>query len=660
MILSVSVHLMGFLLLQLYRELSKAPDPAAELASAVSLARKFAELQQEHAAQAKELAEYEEEFAGLKNQDVTIRRLEERIAELEEAAESGDGAGMAAREAELVKAEEAARRAAAEAEANAEARVRAAREEVESLQHALDSAQSALFEARRAGEEEAAALQAEADVAAAEADRATARAEAAERALAEATGGSSGGGGGDGDERGSSNAATRIVELETELARRDADTAALRGEVAQWEHTVQELREAHDEALARVQLQVADRDRKVGELQAELSSRPSPEEVDALRGKVRMLERLHFNVEGDSAGDGSHVGADAPTRADGGEDGIPEAVVRRVRQLDDTVTKLRREVAATKESLEQREAELEAARAQLAQRDELVARLEADLSSRVDAAVDASREQEAGAPTAGPSPGASPSSPARSPAAGAPGGMSSEAGRLMAVLSASSATPEGSGGRVPGRGGAHVSASARGAADVDAAMSGSLADILRSQRDRYKARLDQAEAEAEKLRRDVEEQRANAATLKQHNVQLFQKVRYLESFDGKGAKAPSSTPRDTSTRRSGSSTPGGAGVDVEGGAGGGGAELADYERPYSREFEDSVSPFAAFRKREQSRRYQRLSAADKITLGGGRLCMGSKTVRNFMLFYALALHLLVFVTLYHFTHFNHSHCERSK
>lgn len=53
------------------------------------------------------------------------------------------------------------------------------------------------------------------------------------------------------------------------------------------------------------------------------------------------------------------------------------------------------------------------------------------------------------------------------------------------------------------------------------------------------------------------------------------------------------------------------------------------------------------------RRYGNLSAAEKITLNSTRLFMASKFARTFVFFYSVALHCLVFATLYHFTHVAH-------
>jgi hypothetical protein len=49
---------------------------------------------------------------------------------------------------------------------------------------------------------------------------------------------------------------------------------------------------------------------------------------------------------------------------------------------------------------------------------------------------------------------------------------------------------------------------------------------------------------------------------------------------------------------------------------------------------------------EKQERYKGLNTAEKVTLHTGRFFLANKYSRTFIFFYALALHLLVFLTLY--------------
>eukprot|EP01025_Chloroclados_australasicus_P032638 TRINITY_DN3307_c0_g3_i2.p1 TRINITY_DN3307_c0_g3~~TRINITY_DN3307_c0_g3_i2.p1 ORF type:complete len:488 (-),score=74.76 TRINITY_DN3307_c0_g3_i2:63-1526(-) len=70
--------------LEIYKALYEAPDPAPALQLTLQSATKLTELEALCKKQAQELEEFRAEAKHIKNQDVTIRRLEERILELTE------------------------------------------------------------------------------------------------------------------------------------------------------------------------------------------------------------------------------------------------------------------------------------------------------------------------------------------------------------------------------------------------------------------------------------------------------------------------------------------------------------------------------------------------------------------------------------------------
>lgn len=112
--------------LSLYRALYAAPDPANALRRAGRDTIRCRELGAENAKLAAELRNYDGEFAQLKNQELTIRKLEDALRDAEREADS--------------KAEERASQRATEAEREAEARVDAARERERALERRLQQA----------------------------------------------------------------------------------------------------------------------------------------------------------------------------------------------------------------------------------------------------------------------------------------------------------------------------------------------------------------------------------------------------------------------------------------------------------------------------------------------------------------------------------------
>ena len=76
--------------LDLYQKLYEAPDPAPALALAFETASRATDLEAQCKKMAQELAEYRAESAQIKNQDLTVRKLEERVRQLEAHAEEKD------------------------------------------------------------------------------------------------------------------------------------------------------------------------------------------------------------------------------------------------------------------------------------------------------------------------------------------------------------------------------------------------------------------------------------------------------------------------------------------------------------------------------------------------------------------------------------------
>jgi len=62
-------------------------------------------------------------------------------------------------------------------------------------------------------------------------------------------------------------------------------------------------------------------------------------------------------------------------------------------------------------------------------------------------------------------------------------------------------------------------------------------------------------------------------------------------------------------------------------------------------------------RKEKQRRYSSLTLAEKVTLFTSRFFLSNKYARNFIFFYVLMLHMLVFSTLFHFVHTNHAKCH---
>jgi len=147
---------------------------------------------------------------------------------------------------------------------------------------------------------------------------------------------------------------------------------------------------------------------------------------------------------------------------------------------------------------------------------------------------------------------------------------------------------------------------------------GSMLQIVCSQRDRFRTRIQELETELSKVHVQLERAKAETMAMRSDNVKLFEKIKYLQSY------------AELSKQRSPS--------DIE--------ATGELENRYGSLYEESVNPFNVFNKKEKDIQYSKLSPADKVTLLGSRFFLANKYTRTFLFFYSILLHLLVMFSLY--------------
>eukprot|EP00898_Chlorokybus_atmophyticus_P007204 jgi/Chlat1/7485/Chrsp60S07002 len=286
--------------LSVYQLLYEAPDPAPALATASEECARTGELERENHRMRMELEEYRAESANLKNQQVTIRRLEERNRLLE--------AQMEDKVREMVEMRQ------RTMEADSQKQVDAVREREAQLQRQVEEAkdmlaamQSQLFELKTQSDEERAARQAELDMVLAEVDRAQARMLAMEREKLELKSKL------DQTQLGDTSQMAPKSDWESDRDSLEADAAAKERTISQLHQQISELeesilveREAHKQALQDLHQEVTSKDRRLQRLQAEL--------VSELRRQVKLLQAVGYNsIEEDWALAGEGTAAATPT-----------------------------------------------------------------------------------------------------------------------------------------------------------------------------------------------------------------------------------------------------------------------------------------------------------------------------------------------------------
>uniref|UniRef100_A0AAX7TDJ9 Protein CASP n=1 Tax=Astatotilapia calliptera TaxID=8154 RepID=A0AAX7TDJ9_ASTCA len=138
----------------------------------------------------------------------------------------------------------------------------------------------------------------------------------------------------------------------------------------------------------------------------------------------------------------------------------------------------------------------------------------------------------------------------------------------------------------------------------------SLLSIISSQRERFRSRNQELEAESRSMQQTMQALQNELDSLRADNIKLYEKIKFLQSYPGRAGGSD-----DTVMR-------------------------------YSSQYEERLDPFASFSKRERQRRYLSLSPWDKATLGLGRVILSNKMARTIAFFYTLFLHCLVFLVLY--------------
>ncbi|KAK3366039.1 CASP C terminal-domain-containing protein [Lasiosphaeria ovina] len=177
--------------------------------------------------------------------------------------------------------------------------------------------------------------------------------------------------------------------------------------------------------------------------------------------------------------------------------------------------------------------------------------------------------------------------------------------------------------------------------------------MITAQRDRFKKRNAQLEQELSECNRNMSQLRQEIAALQKDNLNLYEKTRYVSTYNR-------AAPTSSSSSSAYASNPNPSTVSVGGGSSGNPGIVLDR---YRKAYESNISPFAAFRGRESARAYKRMSLPERIVYSVTRMVLASRTSRNLFAIYCVALHLLVFFSLYwlgtinvdtHASHLSHS------
>uniref|UniRef100_A0A8D1DCX6 Protein CASP n=1 Tax=Sus scrofa TaxID=9823 RepID=A0A8D1DCX6_PIG len=548
--------------LNVYKRLIDVPDPvpALDLGQQLQLkVQRLHDIETENQKLRETLDEYNKEFAEVKNQEVTIKALKEKIREYEQTLKNQAETIALEKEQKLQNDFAEKERKLQETQMSTTSKLEEAEHKVQTLQTALEKTRTELFDLKTKYDEEITAKADEIEMIMTDLERANQRAEVAQREAETLR-----------EQLSSANHSLQLASqiqkapdveqaievltrssLEVELAAKEREIAQLVEDVQRLQASLTKLRENSASQISQLEQQLSAKNSTLKQLEEKLKGQADYEEV---KKELNILKSMEF----------------APSEGAGTQDAsrpLEVLLLEKNRSLQSENAALR----ISNSDLSGRCAELQVhvteVMATAAEQRELIARLEQDLSTiqsiqRPDAegAAELSLEKipepikEATALFYGPS----------APASGT--------------------LPEG---------------------QVD-----SLLSIISSQRERFRARNQELEAENRLAQHTIQALQSELDSLRADNIKLYEKIKFLQSYPGRGGSSD------------------------------------DTELRYSTQYEERLDPFSSFSKRERQRKYLSLSPWDKATLSMGRLVLSNKMARTIGFFYTLFLHCLVFLVLY--------------
>uniref|UniRef100_A0A2K5RP93 Protein CASP n=1 Tax=Cebus imitator TaxID=2715852 RepID=A0A2K5RP93_CEBIM len=541
--------------LNVYKRLIDVPDPvpALDLGQQLQLkVQRLHDIETENQKLRETLEEYNKEFAEVKNQEVTIKALKEKIREYEQTLKNQAETIALEKEQKLQNDFAEKERKLQETQMSTTSKLEEAEHKVQSLQTALEKTRTELFDLKTKYDEETTAKADEIEMIMTDLERANQQREAetlreqlssANHSLQLAS-----------QIQKAPDVAIEVLtrsSLEVELAAKEREIAQLVEDVQRLQAGLTKLRENSASQISQLEQQLSAKNSTLKQLEEKLKGQADYEEV---KKELNILKSMEF----------------APSEGAGTQDAakpLEVLLLEKNRSLQSENAALR----ISNSDLSGRCAELQVhvteAVATATEQRELIARLEQDLSiiqsiQRPDAEGAAEHRLEKI-----PEPIKEATALFYGPAAPASGAL-----------------PEG---------------------QVD-----SLLSIISSQRERFRARNQELEAENRLAQHTLQALQSELDSLRADNIKLFEKIKFLQSYPGRGSSSD------------------------------------DTELRYSSQYEERLDPFSSFSKRERQRKYLSLSPWDKATLSMGRLVLSNKMARTIGFFYTLFLHCLVFLVLY--------------
>nr|XP_027220483.1 protein CASP-like [Penaeus vannamei] len=577
--------------LNVYKKVIDISDPLPTLEYCVGLEKKIgrlADLEIENKNLRETLREYNEEFKEVRNQDVTIKALKEKIKNYEDLMDNNVQTKIKEMERELSRQYAEKERLLEETQESVMRRLQDAESRAQTLQSTLDQTQSELFELKSKSEESNFARSDEINILLNDLERANQRATIAERESAQLK-----------EQLQSLTAAhnsltenmsvmsTSVNEvelsaetlarssLEIELASKDKEISQLVEDIKQLQNSLNLLRESSSSQIRALEENQESNTHTIATLEAKVQQQ---RDYDEIKRELSIMKSVEFSsISKDGGEESSFESSSKP---------LEVLLLEKTKVLQNENTALKQMNSNMNKKTVEYEQELTTLRSLAAEQKDLILHLESDLSS-VQTLSSLYRGEGEGSSVPEIVAEAVRASTSSTPPLGTP-------------QSSVTDTPTPVQGGIP--------------PDFSSAAE-SILPIISSQRERFRQRNEELEAELTGKSQQVVLLQNELDNLRADNLKLYEKIRFLQSYQGRQSSEDSAA-----------------------------------ESRYSSQYEEALDPFSSFSRKEKLRRYSALSPFEKVTLSMGRFILGNKTARTVTFMYTALVHCLVFLVLYKLAH----------
>ncbi|XP_058193740.1 protein CASP [Rhododendron vialii] len=355
--------------LNIYQKLYEAPDPYPVLASISEKDLKLSELESDNRKMKVELEEFRTEATHLKNQQATIRRLEDRTRQLEQQMEEKVKEVVEIKQRSLAEENQKTMEVLKERERLLQDQLRQAKESVSNMQKLHELAQNQLFEVRAQSDEERAAKQSEVSLLMDEVERAQTRLHSLEREKGVLRSQLQSANDDNGNKRSDDMDSNSM--LESSLSAKEKIISELNMELHNLETTLSHEREQHVNEIKKLNALLNEKDVSLEEIKKELLARPTAKLVEDLRKKVKILQAVGYNT----------IEAEDWEVATSGEEmsKLESLLLDKNRKMEHEVTQLKVKLSEKTSLLEAAEAKISELTANVNEQQRLIQKLEDDI-----------------------------------------------------------------------------------------------------------------------------------------------------------------------------------------------------------------------------------------------------------------------------------------